>query len=292
MGWGQSKQSKPDPPKVFEQPWRNPDWNTSNLKSELSELLTFMENHQDIKQFRILLHGPVGAGKSCFVNSVMSVFKGRIVVRAAEETCAGKSCTKTYKTYKITDTDSVTLPFVLSDVMGLEDTKEDGIHPDDVINVLHGRVKEGYKFNPVSPLTDDDPNYIHEPSLNDKVHCLVSVVSAMTISLMTNEMIQKMKAVRQSALGLGIPHVVLMTKIDADVCPLVTKDLAEVYKSRKIKEKMQECSNRIGPPLKCIFPVSNYCEETEMDDKKDVLILSALKGIAGVVKDYFEGINI
>lgn len=55
---------------------------------------------------------------------------------------------------------------------------------------------------------------------------------------------------------------------------------------------MQKCSHTIGPPLKCIFPVSNYYKETEMDDKKDVLILSALKAIAGFVNDYFENINI
>ncbi|XP_060716267.1 interferon-induced protein 44-like [Tachysurus vachellii] len=287
--------SKPEPPKDFKQPWRNTDWNPSNLKSELSELLKFMETCKDIRQFRILLHGPVGAGKSCFANSVRSVYKERIVFGAAEETIwrsAGKSCTKIYKTYKITDKDSVTLPFVFSDVMGLEDNKEDRIHPDDIINVLHGRVKEGYKFNPVSPLTDADPNYIHEPSLNDKVHCLVTVVDANSISLMKMEMIQKMKAVRNAALDLGIPYVVLMTKIDVDVCPLVTKDLAEVYKSRKIIEKMQEFSHTIGPPLKCMFPVSNYYEETELDDKKDVLILSALKAIAGFVNDFIEDINI
>ncbi|XP_026994459.2 interferon-induced protein 44-like [Tachysurus fulvidraco] len=287
------QKSKPESePEVFKQPWRNIDWNPNNLKSELSELLTFMENHQDIKQFRILLHGPAGAGKSCFINSVMSVYKGRIVFRAAEENSAGKSCTNKYKTYKITDKDSVTLPFVISDVMGLEDEDKDGIHPNDIKNVLHGHVKEGYKFNPVSQLTYDDPGYIDKPSVNDKVYCLVSVLDAMCISLMENKMIQKMKAVRESALELGIPHVVLMTKIDTDVCPLVTKDLAEVYKSRKIKEKMQECSHTIGPPLKCIFPVSNYYKETEIDDKKDVLILSALKGIVGFVNDYTEDINI
>ncbi|KAK2817768.1 hypothetical protein Q7C36_021701 [Tachysurus vachellii] len=292
MGSGGRKSVEVFEVQDFEQPWRNIDWNPSNLKSELSELLKFMEKCKNIRQFKILLHGPVGAGKSCFVNSVRTVYKERIVFVAAEETSAGKSCTNTNKTYKITDKDSVTLPFVFSDVMGLENQDESGIHLDDIINVLHGRVKEGYQFNPVSPLTDADPDYIHEPSLNDKVHCLVSVVDANKISLMEDEMIQKMKAVRKSALRLGIPHVVLMTKIDVDVCPLVTKDLAEVYKSRKIIEKMQEFSHTIGPPLKCMFPVSNYYEETELDDKKDVLILSALKAIAGFVNDFIEDINI
>lgn len=64
------------------------------LKYELSK---FQLNHPDIRQFRILLQGPVGAGKSCFINSVMSVFKGKIVARAEEETCAAKSCTKTVR---------------------------------------------------------------------------------------------------------------------------------------------------------------------------------------------------
>ncbi|XP_058237233.1 interferon-induced protein 44-like, partial [Hemibagrus wyckioides] len=248
-------------------------------------------NHPDISQFRILLHGPVGAGKTCFINSVKSVFKGRIVVRADEETSAGKSFTKTYQTYKVTDKDSVTLPFVLNDVMGLEDHEEDGIHPNDIINALHGHLKDGYKFNPVSPLTDADPEYIHNPSLSDKVHCLVSVVPANSISRMNEDVIQKMKTVRQEALKLGIPHVVLMTKVDA-ICPLVKKDLAEIYKSRKIKEKMEECSHRLGPPLKCIFPVCNYHEEIETNDKKDVLILIALKAFTGFADDYFEEGNI
>ncbi|KAK2817751.1 hypothetical protein Q7C36_021684 [Tachysurus vachellii] len=286
------KKSKPESREDFEQLLRIPDWNPSNLKSELSEQLKFMENHQDIRQFRILLHGPVGAGKSSFLNSVRSAYKGIIAFGAAEGTSAGESYTKRYKTYKIIDKDSVTLPFVFSDVMGLGDNKEDGIHPDDIINVLHGRVKEGYKFNPVSPLTDADPNYVHEPSLKNKVHCLVSVVPANSISLMKTEMIQKMQTVRNAALDLGIPHVVLMTKIDDGVCPLVRKDLAEVYKSRKIQKKMQRCSHTIGPSLECIFPVSNYHEETEVDDKKDVLILSALKAIVGFVTDYFEEGNI
>ncbi|KAG7315583.1 hypothetical protein KOW79_020449 [Hemibagrus wyckioides] len=263
------KKSKPEPPKDFKQPWRNIVWN----------------------QFRILLHGPVGAGKTCFINSVKSVFKGRIVVRADEETSAGKSFTKTYQTYKVTDKDSVTLPFVLNDVMGLEDHEEDGIHPNDIINALHGHLKDGYKFNPVSPLTDADPEYIHNPSLSDKVHCLVSVVPANSISRMNEDVIQKMKTVRQEALKLGIPHVVLMTKVDA-ICPLVKKDLAEIYKSRKIKEKMEECSHRLGPPLKCIFPVCNYHEEIETNDKKDVLILIALKAFTGFADDYFEEGNI
>lgn len=50
-----------------------------------------------------------------------------------------------YKTYKITDANSQTLPFVLNDVMGLENHEEDGVDPRDIIHALHGHVKEDYK---------------------------------------------------------------------------------------------------------------------------------------------------
>ncbi|XP_053532208.1 interferon-induced protein 44 [Ictalurus punctatus] len=161
--------------------------------------------------------------------------------------------------------------------MGLEEHEEDGIQPEDIIKALQGHVKEGYKFNPASPLIDSDPDFITEPRPDDKVHCLVSVVPAASISQMAEDVIQKMKTVRKKAVSLGIPHVVLMTKIDC-LGPLVKKDLSQVYKSRKIKEKMEVCSQRLGPPIKCIFPVSNYYEESEINEKKDVLILYGIKG--------------
>lgn len=51
---------------------------------------------------------------------------------------------------------------------------------------------------------------------------------------------------------------------------------------------MEECGHRLGPSVKCIFPVSNYYEEHETNDTKDVLILMALKSIMDFVKDYTE----
>lgn len=59
------------------------------------------------------------------------------------------------------------------------------------------------QFNPASPLSHADPDFINDPNPNDKVHCLVSVVPADSITLMPNEVIQKMKNVRKEALSLG-----------------------------------------------------------------------------------------
>ncbi|CAM4730746.1 unnamed protein product [Leuciscus chuanchicus] len=81
-----------------------------------------------------------------------------------------------------------------------------------------------------------------------------------------------------------IPQVIVMTKVDL-VCPLVSKDLRKIYTSKKIREKMQVCSDKIGVPMNHIFPVKNYSEEIDTDDDADVLILKALDQIVNLAND-------
>ncbi|XP_072513141.1 interferon-induced protein 44-like [Salminus brasiliensis] len=277
------KKSKPEPAPGFDKPWRNVDW-TKKQQLE-TELRAIRLNHPQLQHLRILLHGPVGAGKSCFINSVQSSLHGELKNMAYEQSYAKKSFTKIYKSYNITNRNSEALPFALNDVMGLEEMTEEGMHSDDVVKAMMGHIREGYKFNPVSPICNDDPFFIREPSLQDKVHCLVSVVPASAISRMDTGIIDKIGEVRSKASSLGIPHVVIMTKVD-EVCPLVKNDLTQIYRSRKIHEKMQHCSYKVGPPLKCVFPVCNYHKEIEIDNNKDVLILMALLHIVKSARDY------
>uniref|UniRef100_A0AAR2KK85 G domain-containing protein n=1 Tax=Pygocentrus nattereri TaxID=42514 RepID=A0AAR2KK85_PYGNA len=237
----------------------------------------------DVSHLRILLYGQIGVGKSCFVNSVDSAFQHEIINRAGEAPCSGKSYTKKYKTYKIRNVNGGFLPFVMNDVMGLEN--KDGVQTADVISALLGHVKEGYEFNPDTPLTEGDRNYVSNPSPDDKVHCLVTIVSANSLSLMDQSVIKKMKTVKQQANDIDIPQIVLLTKID-EVCPLVKKDLKKTYTSKKIHEKINQCSNLIGTPVKFIFPVKNYCYESDTNDPTDILIMLALRHIVSAANDY------
>ncbi|KAL7823086.1 hypothetical protein AOLI_G00330730 [Acnodon oligacanthus] len=171
----------------------------------------------------------------------------------------------------------------MNDVMGLED--KDGLQTEDVFSALLGHVKEGYEFNPVAPLIEGDCNYVSNPSPDDKVHCLVTVVSANNISLLDQSIIDRMKTVRERANEIGIPQIVILTKID-EACPLVKEDLKKTYTSKKIHEKIYVCSNVIGAPVKFIFPVKNYCYESDTNDTTDILIMSALRHIVGAANDY------
>ncbi|XP_069050308.1 LOW QUALITY PROTEIN: interferon-induced protein 44-like [Lepisosteus oculatus] len=174
--------------------------------------------------------------------------------------------------------------------MGTEDQEGKGTHPKDIINAVKGHVSEKYKFNLVSPLSEDSPFFNKSPTLNDKAHCFVYIVSADQVSLLTGGIVDKIKTVKSEVTDLGVPQVVLLTKVDL-ACPVVKDDLKNVYKSKYIKELMEKCSQIIGIPANCILPVKNYHEETTLNDDVDVfLILTALLQILRFADDYFENL--
>ncbi|XP_041748071.1 interferon-induced protein 44-like [Coregonus clupeaformis] len=273
----------PPPKKEFDDPWRKVSWSKQNRDEMVRVLRNFELNDPDVGQLRCLLHGPVGAGKSSFINSVNNVFQGRITSGALVAAASGTSFTMTYKTHYIKNGKS-RLPFAFNDVMGLE-AQENGMQPEDIISALKGHLPEGYKFNPCWPLTEESAEYNKKPTSSHKVHCLVSVVPADKISLMTSDVIAKMRKVREKASKLGIPQVVVMTMPDK-ACELVDRDVKRIYYSKAIKEKMQICSNELGVPMNCILPVKNYHEEGVLDDDMDILILNAMTQIMHFANDY------
>lgn len=61
----------------------------------IDDLRSFKISNPDVQCLRILVHGPVGAGKSSFVNSIDSIFQGRMAQGALVDALGGKSFTKT-----------------------------------------------------------------------------------------------------------------------------------------------------------------------------------------------------
>ncbi|XP_029996431.1 interferon-induced protein 44-like [Sphaeramia orbicularis] len=233
---------------------------------------------------RILLHGPIGHGKSSFINTVDSILQGEMTGRALADACGGKTFTKKYKTYKIKKGEDGTFyPFVFNDIMGLE--KDQGVCEEDIKLAMMGHVKDGYTFNPHSTLSKDDPYYNTNPSLSDKVHVLVCVVCADTVHLLDDDVMKKMRKVRLDARDMGIPQMAILTKID-EACPEVKADLRNVYKSKYVKEKMELLSESLGIPLNCIFPVKNYHSEIAPNDDLEMLILMALKQMINFGKNF------
>ncbi|XP_076612312.1 interferon-induced protein 44-like [Chaetodon auriga] len=275
MGDDQSKSQPPPPPPspFFSEPWRKINWRDN--QSALQYVKEYRPQNEN-QQLRILLHGPPGAGKSSFINSVQSVLHGRMYTQALVAHTFHGILTKKYTTYKIQKERSDTFyPFVFNDTMGLSEDK--GVHVEDVKLALKGHVMEGYRFNPQSRLSEDDRFYNKSPTANDKVHVLVCVIDANKLS-MKEEVLQKIKDIRKEASDLGIPQVVIFTKPD-ELSPEIKESLKNVYKVKILKKKLETFSADVGIPMNCIFPVKNYHEEIDIDSDVDSLILSALRNI-------------
>ncbi|KAM4521522.1 interferon-induced protein 44-like [Odontesthes bonariensis] len=266
---------------VFDEPWRTIKWGDNEAA------LQYVRGYKPPTEgqlIRILLHGPDGAGKSSWINSVQSVLRGRIYRQALVDNTSGDSFTKEYTGYRVKKDDGSFYPFVFNDIMGL--SKHGGVLEKDIELALKGHMKEGYKFNPESPLSEGDRHYNKNPTPNDCVHVLVCVIPADTLSIMSNEVAQKFRNIREEASRLKIPQLAILTK--PDLAFPEQRNVKNVYRSRYMKEKMEKFSANVGIPMNCIFPVRNYSQETNMDDDIDSLILDAMKNILQCADDFLE----
>ncbi|XP_031728114.1 interferon-induced protein 44-like isoform X2 [Anarrhichthys ocellatus] len=281
------KSSKMTPEPLMEK-WRGV-WGHKN--KDLNFVNDYQPYNEEVKQLRVLLYGPTGAGKSSFLNTVDSALQGRVTGQAlADNTITGSSFTSKHRTYQFNKGGPGTFyPFVFTDLMGLEKETKKGVCLEDIKLAMKGHIQDGYEINPCSKISEDNQNYNKYPTLNDQVHVVVCVIAATTENILSEESMKQMRDVRLAARDLGIPQVAILTKID-ETCPEVKADIKNVYKSRYLKQVVDNLSAKLGFTLTCIFPVKNYHSEIKTNDEVDTLILSALNMIINLGEDYVNGL--
>ncbi|KAG5277748.1 hypothetical protein AALO_G00090950 [Alosa alosa] len=299
MGSWFSKKSR-DPPDSFdslmETGWCDIPWSRDTLEKPKETLRALQPKHPDVEHLRILVIGPVGAGKSSFIHSIDSIFQNKIMNASYRVATDQRSFTNTFTTYTFQDESGNRLPFVIGDVMGLENEDDSGANTEDIVNALKGHIKENYTFNSVKACSVNDPGYNSNPTLNDKVHCLVFVIPIDNFAnhakeratvLMHDNLIRKMQHIRRKARDLRIRQVIILTKVDLD-CHHVTEGIRNVYRSKNIHQKAEACSKALGIPKSDIFLVCNYHNDKQLNSDKDEVLLFTLTQILNYANEFVE----
>ncbi|KAL2097906.1 hypothetical protein ACEWY4_007113 [Coilia grayii] len=274
---------------LLSKPWRTIQWNPEKRKFLMDNITRWKPVSNSVNQARVLLVGPVGAGKSSFFNSVCSVFKGHVKIQANTGT-AGTSLTTQFRTYSIRGCSEKPLPIVLCDTMGMEHGLNAGLDIDDFTSILKGNVPDRYQFNPSMPMQETTPGFRKSVAEKDKIHCVAYVIDSSKVKLLPDRMIEKFAAFRRKANLLGIPQVVLMTKVD-EACPLVAEDLKNVYSSKHLEGMMREVAAQLGLSMSAVIPVKNYSQEFELDPLTDILLLNAVIQMLRMAESYFDDLT-
>ncbi|KAL4224202.1 Interferon induced protein 44 [Mactra antiquata] len=269
-------------------PWRKtPAWNDKFLDGLIEDITTFKPFPDlDISEARILMLGPVGAGKSSFYNTINSIFRGRITQKAGSGS-AEQSLTTAYTPYFVRERSGGTLNFRICDTRGLEDSQ--GIDVIECNYLLDGHVPEYYQFNPATPITPNTNGFISKPTLEEKIHCVVFVLDSTTVEVLPDKIIQKMKSFQTLMNQKGIPQAILLTKIDK-LCENVEKNTAEVFTSGVVEENVAKVSQLLGLPRGNVLPVKNYENEMQLDKGISILSLLSLRQILNFAEDYLESL--
>ncbi|XP_038571406.1 interferon-induced protein 44-like isoform X2 [Micropterus salmoides] len=181
----------------LESPWRTIIWKSEKRKELMENIMSYKPTVSSVSQVRVLLIGPVGAGKSSFFNSINSVFRGHVTSQAIAG-CSTTSLTTQFRTYSLkAGREGKPLPILLCDTMGLEESTGAGLDIDDISNILKGHLPDRYQFNPSAPLHSDVQGYRKSPGLKDKIHCVAYVIDACKVSIMPTKLEEKLDAIRR-----------------------------------------------------------------------------------------------
>ncbi|XP_069117152.1 interferon-induced protein 44-like [Argopecten irradians] len=267
---------------VMSKQWREEPKFTEEYLQKLMEdvesywpLKDFGVDEEALQHINILFIGPIGAGKSSFLNSVESVFRGHVTMSATAGS-RGKSVTSMYRQYPITGSDNKHyLHFQLCDCRGLED----GFSINkDIDAILDGHVPDNYIFNSSSSVTTKTHGYRRDPKLKDKIHCVAYVLDAekyspeVGMSFVTEAVKEQIIDIQEKCDQRGIQQLILLNKID-NACPATKEDTSAVYRSELIQQRCFHAANCLGLPPLTVLPMKNNFMELTTSDEVAILTL-------------------
>ncbi|XP_061096784.1 interferon-induced protein 44-like isoform X2 [Conger conger] len=275
---------------LLESPWRKVAFSVE--KALVDSISSYKPSCASVSEARVLLLGPVGAGKSSFISSVHSAFSGRVTNRAMVGT-SSTSFTQKLRSYTIRrrgGSGDQPVALTLCDTMGLGTGEKSGLSLPDGLTLIKGHAPEGHKFNPVQPLTAETLGYVKKPSASESIHCVAFVLDATKIDSYGKGMGATFQQLREHISDLGVHQVALLTHVD-QLCPETARDITMVYRSRLVQNMMEKAAALLGMSMSYLVPVKNYSCELDVEGDTDTLLLSAVQHLLQYVELHFQDLT-
>eukprot|EP00105_Crassostrea_gigas_P002864 XP_011415537.1 PREDICTED: interferon-induced protein 44-like [Crassostrea gigas] len=267
--------------------WRDPaEWSPQTFQ-ELKEFVANYKPFEEMKipEVNILLIGPVGAGKSSFFNTINTIFKGEMSSRA----CTGSaeiSLTQKFCKFRVRDPSTKKhLCFRICDTRGVEEGVS--INGEDLGFLLDGNLPNNYTFQLDSEASTKRIGFVEEPTVKEKMHVVVFVLDGITLDVLSEGVVSKLKDIKRKVVDGSIPHLVFLTKIDK-LCKLVEKDVSKTFMSRFVEDAVNNAAEIIALPRSQVLPVKNYEKETTLNTNINILALTALRKSLVFADDFLE----
>nr|XP_022296599.1 interferon-induced protein 44-like isoform X2 [Crassostrea virginica] len=204
--------------------------------------------HGDINFVNITMFGKTGAGKSSFLNTVVTALMNTNTICRDYNSApgaTGESKTKTFQLEKLTVEDKKDIPIRLYDCPGISNDEHDTMDLDVLEAVINGHIKGDSKFNPEEIRNKNGESYRANPSLKNEMHCIVFVINARTnLQDPDDETLKKIKALQQRINGAcDVKQIAIVTNIDK--IGVQNNDMEHVFKysHQKRQEKyLHRCS--------------------------------------------------
>lgn len=262
-------------------PWREPSKWDSTLEQKLLEEIK--QTKPDVN-LNLIVIGPVGSGKSSFINAVLSVAEGRKVSKAQ----AGYSASSYTLRYTAHTQKTLLKNFIFRDTSGIELVVQSGLHVDDFIYLVKGNIQNLYEFNPAQPISPKDDKFRANPEPTDVTHCVIFVISAVDVyNEMPEAYIKKIKKLQTKLQAERVPRVLILTMADR-LCEMVHKDVCNMFWSRKVQTAVKRASDIFQIEQASIHPVVNYETSYTLTPEQNVPLLLALKQNIQFAHDRFQ----
>lgn len=240
---------------------------------------------KECQTVNLIVIGQKGSGKSSLVNTFKTVLRnsGQLSTIAATYVLA-----QTAPTTKLSE---VTLKrFSQGEKLRIFDCRGvtrlppySAAFQGNLMKTISGHIKKGYELmESTRTIREDDEFYKLNPTISDKMHCVLFVINVDFIVGGDHELL---KSVQRDLQLMNIPIRVILTRADKLCHP---SNMDGIFRNEKVYKAVEEAKRMFHVHDCQVLPIANYVQGTTQNITQDVLALLAINNIVQEAISYIE----